>query len=126
MKIMSKSNTNDSTAANQILAGTKIIGDIEAAENIRIAGQLEGNLTTKGKLVIGKSGLIKGNIRCTSADIEGTVEGKIIVDGLLSLKSTSHINGEVKTSKLAIEPGAILNATCNMSSGNLSDGQKKA
>ncbi len=124
-RLMAKSNPTDPAIVNQIMAGTKIKGDIEADENIRIAGRLEGNLTTKGKLAIGKSGIVVGNIRCKNADIEGKVEGKIFVDELLSLKLTSQINGEIKTGKLAIEPGAILNATCDMSGGNLIDGRER-
>ena len=124
-KSMAKSNSTDPAIVNQIMAGTKINGDIEAEENIRIAGRLEGNLTTKGKLAIGKSGIVVGNIKCKNADIEGKVEGKIFVDDLLSLKATSKISGEIKTGKLAIEPGAILNATCDMSGGNSTDGREK-
>ena len=122
---MAKSTNGDPAVVNQIMAGTKIIGNIEATENIRIAGTLEGNLITQGKLVIGKSGIIRGNIKCKNSDIEGQVDGKIHVDELLSLKSTANIRGEVKTGKLAIEPGAILNASCEMGgSTKLNEGKK--
>jgi cytoskeletal protein CcmA (bactofilin family) len=114
---MAKTLSNDPTVVNQIMAGTKITGDIESNENIRIAGVLNGNLTTTGKLVVGKDGVIKGSISCANCDIEGSIEGKIMVDNLLMLKSTANINGEVITNQLAIEAGAVFNATCNMSGG---------
>lgn len=114
---MAKTQSADPTVVNQIMAGTKITGDIESNENIRIAGTLIGNLTTTGKLVVGTDGVIKGNISCDNCDVEGNIEGKIIVENLLMLKASANIKGEVITGKLAIEAGAIFNATCNMSNG---------
>ena len=122
---MSKPINTDPAIVNQIMAGTKITGNIEASENIRIAGSLEGNLITGGKLAVGKTGIIRGNVRCKNADIEGTVDGKIFVEELLSLKSTANIQGEVKTGKLAIEPGAILNANCEMGGGPQKPNEEK-
>ena len=84
------------------------------------------HLITKGKLAIGKSGIVRGNIRCKNSDVEGAVDGKIYVEELLSLKSTANIKGEVKTGKLAIEPGAILNATCTMGTVANPDEERKS
>jgi len=106
--------SSDQISANLITSGTTITGDVVCNGDIRIEGNLLGNLVTKGKLVIGASGEIKGEIQCVNSDIEGVVEGKIIVSELLSLKSTSKMLGDVVTSKLAIEPGAIFTGTCSM------------
>lgn len=111
---MAKSNSSDQISTNMITAGTTITGDIICNGDIRIEGNLQGNLVTKGKLVIGASGEIKGEVQCGNSDIEGLVEGKIIVADLLSLKTTSKIIGDVVTNKLAIEPGAIFTGTCSM------------
>lgn len=115
---MAKIQEVDPNSINQIVEGTIIKGDIQSEKSIRLVGTLEGNLTTKGRAVIGKSGKVKGNIVCNNGEIEGRVDGKIMVNDLLSLKSTAVVNGEIITSKLAIEPGAILNATCDMSGNN--------
>ena len=53
---------------------------------------------------------------CKNADVEGVITGKVHVQELLSIKASAKINGEVKTAKLAIEPGAEFNATCTMGS----------
>ncbi len=99
---------------NQIGVGTTIEGNINSSENIRFDGILVGNLITKGKVFIGQSGKVTGEIRCKNCDVEGTVEGKMTIEELLSLRSMSRIYGEIKTSKLAIEPGAILTGKCDM------------
>ena len=68
-------------------------------------------------MVIGNGGIVKGNVECANADIEGSFSGKLIVSELLSLKRTAIIKGEVFTEKLLVEPGAIFNASCVMKSG---------
>jgi len=103
-----------STQQNVIAQGTKIVGDIASQGPFRIDGTVEGNVKTSGKIVIGKSGFIKGTLQGENADFEGKFSGKLILSGTLSLKSTAHIEGEVHTTKLAVEPGATFNATCSM------------
>ena len=103
-----------STQQNNIAKGTKIVGDIASKGPFRIDGAVEGNVKTTGKVVIGKSGFIKGTLQGENADFEGKFSGKLILSGTLSLKATAHIEGEVHISKLAVEPGATFNATCSM------------
>ena len=74
---------------NIIAQGTKIVGTITTNSDIRIDGELEGDLICKGKIVVGQQGNIKGNVDCANAEIMGNVNGKMVVNGTLSLKSTS-------------------------------------
>lgn len=99
---------------NNIGAGTSITGDINCSGDIRIDGTLTGNLNVQGKVVIGTSGSIKGEVTCKNSQVEGKIEGKITVSELLSLKATASIIGDINTKKLAIEPGANFTGTCKM------------
>jgi len=101
-------------AINRIVEGTVIEGEIRCESNIRIDGIFTGNIGTKGRLVIGPSGKIEGNIICQNAEIDGFVKGKIQVAQLLSLKSTAKVEGDIFTDKLAIEPGAAFTGMCSM------------
>lgn len=102
------------TQQNIIAEGTTITGDIVSEGPFRIDGKIEGNIKTNGKIVVGKSGNIKGTLEGDTVDFEGKFSGKLILSGTLSLKSTAHIEGEVIVSKLAVDPGATFNATCSM------------
>lgn len=104
----------ESNLYNIINNGTAITGDITSSGDIRFDGTLKGNLATRGKLVVGPTGGIVGEIVCKNSDIMGKVDGKIKVDELLSLKSSAVFNGDIATSKLAIEPGAVFNGNCRM------------
>lgn len=115
---MAKLNEADNTTTiNLISVGTDITGDIRSTGDIRIDGTLKGNLITKGKVVIGPTGKVNGEIDCKNSEVSGLIEGKIIVSQLLNLKASSKIVGDIITSKLSIEPGAVFTGHCAMKDG---------
>ena len=99
---------------NRIVEGTKIIGDLIADSHVRIDGEILGNVSTSSKVVLGENGLIKGNLICQDADIEGKVEGKIKIESLLILREKSRVTGDIQTGKLHIEEGAVFVGKCSM------------
>ena len=102
---------------NRICQGTEITGDINTSGDIRLDGVLTGNITTKGKMVVGNTGKTKGDINCRVADIFGQVDGTINVSELICLKSTAVVKGNISTSKINVEAGAVFNGTCVMTNG---------
>ncbi|MEO9533757.1 MAG: polymer-forming cytoskeletal protein [Crocinitomicaceae bacterium] len=107
--------TNSPDKLNRIVEGTSIKGDVKTDSNFRMDGSLEGTLEAAGKLVIGVTGKITGDIFCANADIEGEIHGNIKVDGLLMMKSTAKIIGNVVAGKIGVETGAKFEGNCNMS-----------
>ena len=106
--------TETTAAVNMIGAGTVITGDIQSNGDIRVDGTLKGSVNTTGKVVLGKEGVIEGDVVCNDADISGVIKAKISVSQLLSLKSTAKLNGDIITNKLSIEPGASFTGSCSM------------
>ncbi|MBN1387140.1 MAG: polymer-forming cytoskeletal protein [Bacteroidales bacterium] len=115
---MAKVNETENSTINLISNGTEITGDIKSEGDIRIDGTLIGNLSTKGKVVIGNTGKVKGEVVCKNSEVCGEVDGKINVSQLLTLKISSRINGDIITEKLSIEPGARFTGNCNMAEDN--------
>src|SRR5512136_2354271 len=116
---MAKMNETDNTAAINLLSqGTEITGDIKSSGDIRIDGTLNGNLVTKGKVVIGSTGRVKGEVECKNSEVSGVIDGKISVTQLLNLKASSKINGTIVSGKLSIEPGAMFTGNCSMKDGD--------
>jgi cytoskeletal protein CcmA (bactofilin family) len=111
---MGKQTENIGNTVNLIASSTKLNGDVVTESDIRIDGQLNGNLSTSGRLIVGVGGKIIGEVKCKAAEIEGVLEGKIQVTELLTLKSTSTYSGEVITGQLMIEPGSVFSGTCKM------------
>lgn len=106
--------TETKSSQNIIAQGTKIVGDFNSEGDFRVDGTIDGNIKTKGKLVVGREGLIKGTLHGTDAYFEGKFSGKLALSGTLTLKSTAIVEGEVVVGKLAVEPGATFNVTCAM------------
>ena len=114
-------------AVSTIATGTTLNGDIESEADMRIDGNIIGNVYCKAKIVLGESGIVQGNMHATNADIFGTVNGDVIAKDLLCLKSKCTVNGDVNTKRLQIEPNATFNGQCKMtSSEQVSSGKKLA
>jgi cytoskeletal protein CcmA (bactofilin family) len=111
---MTKGQEMDQASINLIGAGTVIVGEVKANGDLRVDGSVTGSIHSKGKVVIGPTGSIEGEIVCHNADISGMVQGNITVTELLSLKATANLKGEVITNKLSIEPGANFSGSCSM------------
>jgi len=114
-------NGNDGASARNIIAqGTKILGDIESDGDFRIEGSLNGTVKAKGKIVIGESGKVEGQIICQSADISGRVKVKMEVSDLIVLRATSQFSGDIITKRISIESGAIFSGSCQMTTNPVS------
>lgn len=111
---INKNNATDSASINLIGNGTNIVGDIKSNGDVRIDGILTGNISINGKLVVGSTGKIEGNILCQNADISGEINGKINVSELLILKASAKLLGDIITGKISIEPSATFTGTCSM------------
>jgi cytoskeletal protein CcmA (bactofilin family) len=85
------------------------------ASDCRIDGALRGNIESKAKIIVGRSGIVEGNIKCANIEIEGTVKAEsLLVSELVSLKATANLIGNIETGKIAIEPGAEFSGNCKM------------
>ena len=111
---ISRSSDKATGAVNAIGQGSVIKGDITTEGDLRIDGTLIGSINTKGRLVLGETGLVEGEVVCQNALIAVTIKEKIQVHELLSLKSSANLFGDIITNKLAIEPGANFTGSCSM------------
>jgi len=103
---------------NRISGGTEFRGVLSSSCDIRIDGFFEGKLNTTGKLVIGESGKLIGDVVSKSCDIWGTVQGKVIVREMFGLKKSGSITGNVACQKIFIEDGGVFNGSCKMIDDN--------
>lgn len=114
-KKMAKNGEFDTNAVTTISTGTVVKGDITSEGDFRIVGKLVGSIRSTGKVVIGQSGIVEGDIFCQNADFAGTIKGNVEVEKLLLLKATVNLNGNISTGKLSIEAGALFSGKCTMS-----------
>ena len=94
-------------AISRIAAGTVIIGgEIKTQCDIRFDGDYTGNITSQSRVIVGETALLKGEIRCESLDVFGTLEGDVFVKDTMTIKSEATFTGHIQSSRLVIELGA--------------------
>lgn len=91
---------------NMLSSGTYVTGNIQSEEDIRIDGTIEGNLTCRGKVIIGHTGRLKGNVKCAIVELMGAIEGNISAAEVTVLRSTAVMTGNIETEVLEVESGA--------------------
>lgn len=111
---MAKQPIPEPPSINIIGSGTVINGSINSNGDMRIDGTLIGTITSTGKVIVGTTGNVEGEIMCQNADFSGIVKAKVAISELLSLKASAHLSGDVITNKIAIEPGARFTGSCRM------------
>lgn len=115
-KSVKKTASAPTNALNSLVQGTTLVGEIKSESDIRIDGTIKGTLDCKAKVIVGPTGYVEGEVRCKNAIIEGRMEGTIHVTELLNVRETADINGDIYTSKLIVQSGAIFNVGCKMGS----------
>ena len=94
--------------------GMKIVGNCETDGTIRIEGTVEGSVRAGKAVVVGKDGLVSGDITTQDAVVSGTVIGTLVAESRLELQATCRIEGDIRARRMQLEEGAILNGTVHM------------
>lgn len=104
----------NANSVSRISTGTIIKGEIVSPYDIRIDGTFEGKVQSRGRVVIGETAVIKGDILCENIDLWGKVEGNIFVKDTLALKEGCKVDGNLHIRRLSVELGATFNGGCKM------------
>jgi cytoskeletal protein CcmA (bactofilin family) len=99
---------------NALAFGTTVKGDVTTDGDFRLDGRIEGTISCGGKIVIGPTAQVEGDIISVNAEILGSVVGSITTSEVLVLKPTAVIKGVITTHALVVEPSAKFSGTCNM------------
>jgi cytoskeletal protein CcmA (bactofilin family) len=108
-----KTDLDQQTISTLISEGCVLEGNLKAPKFIRIDGQVNGDVEAEEGLILGEKGMVTGNIITRQMVNYGTIKGNIHVE-TLDIRSTGKINGEIKTSALQVEMGAIYNGNLSM------------
>lgn len=104
--------TDDITINTMIGEGTKVDGDLKIVGLVRIDGDVNGNLETTGKIIIGEKARVKGNVTAQAAVIGGIVEGNVFAPEGVQLFGSSSVLGDVITQKIQMAENSIIHGMC--------------
>ncbi len=97
--------------------GMRVVGDCDSDGAIRVEGMVQGNIRAGKAVVVGKDGVVDGDISTQDAVIAGTVRGVLRAESRLEVQASSRIEGEVIAARMQLEEGAIVNGTIQMGKG---------
>jgi len=98
--------TSKSEETTIIRSGVKIEGKITSSGNIRVDGEIQGDIFSESNITIGEDAQVNGQLNANAITIGGKVSGTVIAKGKLILGSTGNLKGDIITKNLAIEAGA--------------------
>ncbi|HEX6824947.1 MAG TPA: polymer-forming cytoskeletal protein [Nitrospiraceae bacterium] len=94
--------------------GVVLKGEIHVEGTVRIDGRLDGEIQTKGQVIIGEDGLVHGTITCGTLVSSGRIKAKVTANERVQLLKTATLIGEILTPVLTMEEGAKLQGTTDM------------
>ena len=106
--------------------GMTIVGDCETDGTVRVEGSVEGSIKAGKAVVIGKQGVVTGDVKTQDAVISGRVNGSLVAASRLELQATCRIDGEVHTRRMQLEEGAVLNGKVHMGQDVTGPGSRDA
>ena len=95
----------EETTKTVIAEDVEIVGTLKCTGDIRLDGKLNGDLGCQGNAVVGASAKVKGNLSVDSISIEGQVSGNITAKDRIEMKSTAHVNGDIRSKRLTVQDG---------------------
>ncbi|HLC21206.1 MAG TPA: polymer-forming cytoskeletal protein [Candidatus Methylomirabilis sp.] len=103
------SETSADRTRSIIPAGMTLRGKIEGAEELTVAGTVDGEIHLRGTLRLLESGRLRGHVTVWEAVIAGRAEGTLMASDRAEVLSTAHVEGEIRARRLMIAEGALVN-----------------
>lgn len=118
------SSTGSNTATAVIGPKITFKGEIIGEEDLLVQGKVEGSIDLKGNhLIIGQQGVVKANLMAKTITIEGTVEGDLIGQERIEIKSSSNVKGNLIAARVTLEDGAKFRGSIDMDSQHSATGK---
>ena len=87
-------------------AGARVRGRITGDGHLTVEGQVEGDITLRGDLVVADGASVTSNIDAQSVTVAGTLEGDVSARGPVKIAAGARVRGDMHGEHIAIEEGA--------------------
>ena len=104
--------TDDVSINTLVGTGTRVSGDLNIAGLVRVDGDIDGNLETTGRVIIGEKARIRGNVTAKAAVIGGIIEGDVYAPDEIQILATSSVYGDVITKKISVAENSFIHGMC--------------
>ena len=98
-------------------------GQLQFEKGLRLLGKFEGEIDSKGELVIGEGATLSGDARAGTIRLDGKVKGNLTAESRVQLTASARLEGDLQTARLEVAEGAVLVGRCAI--GVEGKGQRK-
>jgi cytoskeletal protein CcmA (bactofilin family) len=109
---------NPSTEGSFFNTDVTFKGSLHFKSSLRIDGNFEGEIISKGTLLVGKTGVVKANIKVGNIVVEGKIQGNVQADEKIDLRESARLFGDIKANKLVIAEGVCFVGNCTVNPNN--------
>ena len=96
----------DTSRGGTLSSGVSIKGTVKFQKELLIDGEVDGRIDSQGRLTIGKSARIKGDIKTRSVVVDGNVNGNIMAAERCELRAGCTVNGDIEAPRLVVDEAA--------------------
>ncbi|KUO48839.1 MAG: hypothetical protein APF76_18345 [Desulfitibacter sp. BRH_c19] len=100
-------------------------GNLKGQGTLRVDGKIEGEVECQGDVVVGEGGFVSAGLKARNLLVAGIIKGNVSVSEKLEIASTGRIEGDISTSSLIIDDGALFQGSCQMTKAASSEKNKR-
>jgi len=104
----------DGGGTSVIAPGMKVVGDVETTGILKIEGTVQGSIRGARQVMVGRSGVIQGDVQAEEVILGGRVVGTVTATERVEIQSNSVIEGDVHTRSIVVFEGGLLNGNVRM------------
>ena len=106
--------------------GMKVVGDCSSDGTIRVEGRVDGSVVASKSVVVGKDGMVKGDISTQDAIIAGKVSGSVSAESRIELQATCRVQGDIRSRRVKLDEGGQVDGQLHMGASGASASSKPA
>lgn len=104
--------------------GMKVVGDCTSDGTIRVEGRVDGSVSASKSVVVGKDGMVKGDISTQDAIIAGKVSGSVSAESRIELQATCRVQGDIRSRRVKLDEGGQVDGQLHMGASSGSSSEK--
>lgn len=94
--------------------GMTVVGDCTSDGTIRVEGRVEGSMKAAKSVVVGKDGMVKGDIVTQDAIIAGRVDGSVSAESRIELQASCRVQGDIRSRRIKLDEGGQVDGHLHM------------
>ena len=106
--------------------GMKVVGDCTSDGTIRVEGRVDGSVSASKSVVVGKDGMVKGDISTQDAIIAGKVSGSVSAESRIELQATCRVQGDIRSRRVKLDEGGQVDGQLHMGASSGGSSSKAA